>query len=138
NLSYVHLSIDTEYSVEDCQIPGEDLGGVDGEDVQEAVKYDDKMDGDNDLSDKIVLVNQFGNGIVTNKDINKPTEHVQVPLNFDGFGDPDIKISAYGKLVRDQPIQYGGFKLFYDNDDPLLTPEEVLQLDPAPAIVNYQ
>src|SRR5690625_2997365 len=137
-LPYVHLAIDTEYSVEEGQIPGEDLGEVDGKDVQEAVEYVDKMVQENDLPDKMVLVHQFGNDIVTNKDKIKPTEHVQVPLNYDGFGDPDIKISAYGKLVRDQPIQYGGFKLFYDNDDPLLTPEEVLQLDPAPAIVNYQ
>lgn len=137
-LPHVHLAIDTEYSVEEGQIPGEDLGEVDGEDVQEAVEYIDNMVEENDLPDKIVLVHQFGNGIVTNKDKIKPTEHVQVPLNFDGFGDPDIKISAYGKLVREQPIQYGGFKVFYKNDDPLLTPEEVLQLDPAPAIVNYQ
>ena len=137
-LPYVHLAIDTEYSVEEGQIPGEDLGEVDGKDVQEAVEHIDKMVQENDLPDKMVLVHQFGNNIVKNKDKIKPTEHVQVPLNYDGFGDPDIKISAYGKLVRDQPIQYGGFKLFYDNDDPLLTPEEVLQLDPAPAIVNYQ
>lgn len=137
-LPHVHLAIDTEYSVEEGQVPGEDLGEVDGEEVQQAVEYIDKMVEENGLPDKIVLVHQFGNGIVTNKDKIKPTEHVQVPLNFDGFGDPDIKISAYGKLVRDQPIQYGGFKVFYKNDDPLLTPEEVLQLDPAPAIVNYQ
>ncbi len=137
-LPYVHLAIDTEYSVEEGQVPGEDLGEVEGEDIQEAVEYVDKMVEENNLPDKMVLVHQFGNGIVKNKDKIKPTEHVQVPLNYDGFGDPDIKRSAYGKLVREQPIQYGGFKLFYQNDDPLLTPEEVLQLDPAPAIINFQ
>lgn len=137
-LPHVHLAIDTEYSVEKGQIPGEDLGEVDGEEIQEAVEYVDKMVEEHDLPDKIVLVHQFGNGIVTNKDKIKPTRHVQVPLNFDGFGEPDVKRSAYKKLVRDEPIQYGGFKLFYQNDEPLLTPEEVLELDPAPAIVNYQ
>lgn len=137
-LPYVHLAIDTEYSVEEGQIPGEDLGEVDGGDVQEAVEYVDKMVEENNLPDKMVLVHQFGNGIVKNKDKIKPTKHVEVPLNYDGFGDPSIKKSAYGKLVREQPIQYGGFKLFYKNDDPLLSPEDVLKLDPAPAIINYQ
>ncbi|WP_373893707.1 hypothetical protein [Virgibacillus sp. CBA3643] len=137
-LPHVHLAIDTEYSVGEGEIPGENLGEVDGEDIQEAVEYVDAMVEENNLPDKIVLVHQFGNGIVTNKDKIKPTEHVQVPLNYDGFGDPAIKMDAYGDLVRDQPIQYGGFKLFYQNDDPLLKPEEVLQLDPAPAVVNYQ
>lgn len=137
-LPYVHLAIDTEYSVDEGEIPGEDLGEVDGEDVQEAIEYMDRMVEDNNLPDKMVLVHQFGNGIVKNKDKIKPTKHVEVPLNYDGFGDSAVKMSAYGKLVRDQPIQYGGFKLFFKNDEPLLSPEEVLKLDPAPAIINYQ
>ncbi|MEN1970417.1 hypothetical protein WMZ97_20375 [Lentibacillus sp. N15] len=137
-LPHVHLAIDTEYSVGEGQIPGEDLGEVEGEDIQEAVEYVDKMVVENQLPDKMVLVHQFGNGIVKNKDKIKPTKHVEVPLNYDGFGDPAIKMSAYGKLVREQPIQYGGFKLFYKNDDPLLSPEDVLKLDPAPAVIDYQ
>ncbi|MEW9674823.1 hypothetical protein ABRT01_01315 [Lentibacillus sp. L22] len=137
-LPHVHLAIDTEYSVGEGEIPGEDLGEVDGEDIQEAVEYVDKLVEENNLPDKIVLVHQFGNGIVTNKEKIKPTKHVEVPLNYDGFGDPAIKMSAYGKLVRKQPIQYGGFKLFYKNDDPLLSPEDVLKLDPAPAVIDYQ
>ena len=134
----VHLAIDTEYSVGEGQIPGEDLGHVEGADVQKAVDHVDEMVRENDLPDKIVLVHQFGNGIVRNKDEIHPTDHVEVPLNYDGFGDSSIKMSAYGKLVRDEPIQYGGFKLFSKNDEPLMTPEDVLQLDPAPVIVNYQ
>lgn len=137
-LPYVHLAIDTEYSVGEGEVPGEDLGHVDGAEIQGAVEYVDGIVEKNNLPDKLVLVHQFGNGIVTNKDKIKPTSHVEVSLNYDGFGDPDIKMSAYGKLVQQQPIQYGGFKLFYENDDPLLSPEDVLKLDPAPAIVDYQ
>lgn len=137
-LPYVHLAIDTEYSVAEGEVPGKDLGHVDGAEIQKAVDYMDKLVEENDLPDKLVVVHQFGNGIVTNKDMIKPTSHVEVALNYDGFGDPDIKMSAYGKLVQKQPIQYGGFKLFYENDDPLLTPKQVLKLDPAPAIVDYQ
>lgn len=134
----VHLAIDTEYSVGEGQIPGEDLGHVEGADVQKAVDHVDEMVQENELPDKMVLVHQFGNGIVKNKDEIHPTDHVEVPLNYDGFGDSAIKMSAYGKLVRDEPIQYGGFKLFSKNNEPLMTPEDVLQLDPAPVIVNYQ
>lgn len=137
-LPHVHLAIDTEYSVEEGEVPGEDLGHVDGAEIQKAVEYVDRIVEKNNLPDKLVVVHQFGNGIVTNKDEIEPTDHVEVALNYDGFGDPAIKMSAYGKLVRQQPIQYGGFKLFFKNDDPLLTPKQVLKLDPAPAIVDYQ
>lgn len=137
-LPYVHLAIDTEYSVEKGKVPGVDLGHVKGAEVQKAVEYVDKVVKENHLPDKVVVVHQFGNGIVKHKNKIKPTKHVEVALNYDGFGDPSIKKAAYGKLVRKQPIQYGGFKLFYKNDKPLLSPKQVLKLDPAPAIVDYQ
>lgn len=137
-LPFVHLAIDTEYSVEEGEIPGEDLGEIDGGDIQEAIEYVDNMVEENNLPDKIVLVHQFANSIITNKEEIQPTEHVEVPLNFDGFGDSAIKMDGYRELVLNQPIQYGGFKLFYQNDEPLLEPEEVLELDPSPAVINYQ
>lgn len=137
-LPFVHLAIDTEYSVEEGQVPGENLGQIDGAEIQEAIEYVDNMVEENNLPDKIVLVHQFANGIITSKDKIQPTEHVEVPLNFDGFGDSAIKMDGYRDLVLNQPIQYGGFKLFYQNDIPLLEPEEVLELDPAPAVINYQ
>ncbi|WP_245799353.1 hypothetical protein [Virgibacillus siamensis] len=137
-LPYVHLAIDTEYSVSEGEIPGEDLGHVDGAEIQKAVEYVNNLVEDNNLPDKIVLVHQFGNGIVQNKDKINPTEHVEVVLNYDGFGDSAVKMAAYGKLVREQGMQYGGFKLFYKNDTPLMKPKQVLKLDPAPAVINYQ
>jgi len=137
-LPNVHLAIDTEYSVGPGQVPGEDLGHVEGADIQKAVEYVDDLVKRNNLPDKVVLVHQFAGGIVRNKNEIHPTKHVQVPLNYDGFGDAAVKQSVYGQLVKNEPIQYGGFKLFHKNDVPLMTPKQVLQLDPAPAIVNYQ
>lgn len=137
-LPNVHLAIDTEYSVGPGQVPGEDLGHVEGADIQEAVEYVDNLVKEENLPDKVVLVHQFAGGIVRNKEAIHPTKHVEVPLNYDGFGDAAVKQSVYGKLVRGEPIQYGGFKLFHKNDKPLMTPKQVLQLDPAPVMVNYQ
>ena len=137
-LPYVHVAIDTEFHVEEGQTPGIDLGSVDGSEVQEVVDYVSKFVEDNDLPDKIVLVHQFTDHAVTNKQAIKPTDNVEVALNFDGYGDYGTKMSLYRKFVRNEPVQYGGFKIFYNKDKPVLTPSEVLQLDPNPAIINYQ
>lgn len=137
-LPYVHLAIDTEYSVQEGDVPGKDLGHIDGEQIQKGIAYVNDLVEKYQLPDKIVLVHQFGNGIIQNKDKIHPTSHVEVPLNYDGFGDPDVKMASYGKLVRKQGMQYGGFKLFYKNDTPMLKPKQVLKLDPAPAVINYQ
>ncbi|MGI9048670.1 MAG: hypothetical protein ACR2GU_04730 [Rubrobacteraceae bacterium] len=87
---------------------------------------------------EMLLVHQFQSGIVTNKQLIKPTSNVQVVLNADGFGNPTDKYAKYRILVRDEPLQYGGFKLFYTQDQSLLTPEQVVRLDPAPAVIEYQ
>ncbi len=134
----VHLAIDTEYSIDEGEIPGQDLGEVDGAEIQEAVEYLDKLVEEENIPDKILMVHQFEAEIVTNKPSIQPTDNVEVVLHADGFGGPDAKAVKYDFLVRQEPIQYGGFKVFYKQDTPVLEPEEVLQLDPAPAIVTYQ
>ena len=63
---------------------------------------------------------------------------VQVAVVMDGFGGPAAKISKLHELVRDQPVQFAGFKLFYRQDAPVMSPEDVLQLEPSPDIVIYQ
>ena len=135
---YVHLAIDTEYSVDPGQVPGVDLGTVDGAEIQEAVAILDQLVEEEGIPDKMLVVHQFESGIVTNKQLIEPTENVQVVLNADGFGLVEAKTTKYDVLVAEEPIQYGGFKLFYSQDPVLISPEEVLQLDPVPVVINYQ
>ncbi|WP_028782418.1 hypothetical protein [Thalassobacillus devorans] len=137
-LPYVHLAIDTEFSVEEGEIPGEDLGQVDGQEVQKAVKYLSRIVEENNLPDKIVLVHQFTDGVLTNKDAIQPTDNVEVALNFDGWGASRDKQILYRKFVLNDTSQYGGFKTFYNKDKPVLKPMDVVKLDPAPAVINYQ
>ncbi|SFB98848.1 hypothetical protein SAMN05443252_101331 [Bacillus sp. OV322] len=137
-LPNVYLAIDTEFHVGKGQVPGENLGHVDGNEIQEAIEYVSKLTKENRLPHKVVVVHQFAGKIISNKSAIHPTKNVEVVLNNDGFGIPALKRSGYHQLVRNQPIQYGGFKLFYKNDQPLMTPKEVLEMDPAPAFINYQ
>ena len=122
-LPYVELAIDTEFHVGPGEVPGEDLGQVDGSDIQQAIEFLNRLVQEENIPDKVVMVHEFQEGVV---------------LNADGFGTPFDKLVNYRTLVRNEPIQYGGFKLFYSEDRPLLSPKEVVSLDPAPAIVDYQ
>ena len=135
---YVHLAIDTEYSVDPGQVPGVDLGTVDGSEIADAVAMLDQLVEEEGIPDKVLLVHQFESGIVTNKQLIEPTANVEVVLNADGFGPVEDKTTKYDILVAEEPIQYGGFKLFYSQDPVLLSPEQVLQLDPVPVVINYQ
>ena len=91
-----------------------------------------------DLPAKMLLVHQFEPSVVTNKQLLEPLPSVQIAVHADGFGTPEAKLSKYEILVREEPVQYGGFKVFYRQDVPVLTPKEVLAMEPSPAVVTYQ
>ena len=57
---------------------------------------------------------------------------------MDGFGDPAAKRKYYRREIARERVQYGGIKLFYKNDKPLLPMRDVLSLDPAPRVIVYQ
>jgi hypothetical protein len=67
---------------------------------------------------------------------------VQIVMNMDGWGGPHLKRSSYKDYIVSEPVQFSGFKLFYHNDtkkgDPLMTPKDVLRLNPKPAYIMYQ
>ena len=56
----------------------------------------------------------------------------------DGFGGPEAKTGDYVQYSHEAGFEYGGFKLFYDLDTPLMSPQQVLGLYPPPAVVIYQ
>ncbi|MGG1629524.1 hypothetical protein [Rossellomorea sp. NRS-1567] len=135
---HVHLAIDTEFHVAEGEKPGEDLGQVDGKEIQKAVEYVSELTEKNNLPDKLVLVHQFTSDVLTNKEAIQPTDNVEVAINFDGWGASADKQALYGKYIRNEPKQYGAFKIFYDKDVPVMEPEDVLKMEPSPAIINYQ
>ncbi|MFL5758387.1 MAG: hypothetical protein ACJ789_01540 [Thermomicrobiales bacterium] len=56
----------------------------------------------------------------------------------DGFGPPADKLATYDVIITKREIEYNGFKLFYQQDDPLMAPADVLNLNPVPDLIIYQ
>jgi len=136
---YVHLAIDTEYDMIPPDIPAQQIGSSPGADIMGAAQTLSEIVRQNDLPPKVMVIHQFQSGMIQNKRMLQPVPNVQIALHADGFGTPRQKIVKYNALVRDEPIQYGGFKLFYDQDAPLLSPRETLRvLEPNPAVISYQ
>jgi len=76
--------------------------------------------------------------MVTNAWEIAPNQNVQVVVTMDGFGPPGLKLAQYHSYVHDQGVQFSGIKLFYHHDVPLLTPPQVLALEPTPDLIIYQ
>jgi hypothetical protein len=136
---YVHLAIDTEYDMAPGEIPGEQIGSSSAEEIMGAARTLSEMVEKKDLPPKVLVIHQFAYEMITNKEAIELVANVETVLHADGFGTPEQKIKKYHALVTRQPIQYGGFKLFYEQDAPILSPKQVFEaLKPSPAVVSYQ
>ena len=96
----------------------------------------------NNLPPKVLVVHRFTHNMLTGAKKIRLDPRVQVVINMDGWGQPWLKYDSYRAYVESEPVQFTGFKLFYHNDtkkgDPLLTPPEVLLLNPKPLYIQYQ
>ncbi len=136
---YVHLAIDTEYDMAPGEIPGAQIGSSSAEDIMGAARTLSEMVEKKNLPPKVLVIHQFAYEMIRKKETIESVANVETVLHADGFGTPEQKIKKYHALVTRQPIQYGGFKLFYEQDAPLLSPKQVFEaLKPNPAVVSYQ
>ena len=138
----VHLGIDPEFSMKDGSNPGKRIGTYDAADVNYVQGVLAQLVRDKHLPPKVLVVHRFTRRMVTNAHSISFTPNVQVVMDMDGWGDPTLKISSYRAYVRDEPVQFAGFKLFYKNDiksgAKMLVPGEVLRLWPKPLYIQYQ
>ncbi len=143
-LPNVHVAIDPEFSMKANEvvprdrIPGEFIGESNGLHIMEGMQLLAQIVAEAGIPPKMLIVHQFEEDMIFNKDAITPVPGVQFVLDMDGFGGAEAKIGNYGHFVRDQLIEFGGIKLFYRQDDPVLTPAEIVALDPAALVVIYQ
>ena len=139
----VHLGIDPEFSMKNGIRPGKVVGTLDAEDINFAAKYLAKIVKENNLPPKILVIHRYTQKMVTNYDKITPLPEVQIVMHMDGWGGMAKKINTYQQFIYKEPVQFTGFKLFYKNDvlEPntvLMTPTDLLKLNPQPIYVQYQ
>jgi hypothetical protein len=135
---YVHLALDPEFAMKRGGIPGRRVGTLDAADVNYASRLLADIVDRKKLPPKVLVVHRFTQRMLTNTDRITLDPRVQIVVDMDGFGAPWHKEDAYKFFIVPEPVQYTGFKLFYKNDKPMMTPEQVLRLWPEPLYIQYQ
>jgi hypothetical protein len=139
----VHLGMDPEFNMSKSgKKPGTKIGTYDAADINYAAGYLQELVKKYNLPPKVFIVHRFTRNMVTNAQSIKPHPEVQIVMNMDGWGAPWLKHDSYKDYIVKEPVEYTGFKLFYHNDtkkgDPLMTPQDLLRLNPKPIYVQYQ
>jgi hypothetical protein len=142
-LPQVHFGMDPEFSMKDGTHPGKRIGTYDAADVNYVSDYLANIVRKYHLPPKILIVHRFTKKMVTNYKNIKLHKEVQLVMNMDGWGEPELKEGTWRYFIHNEPVQFTGFKLFYKNDlkkppHHMLTPQEVLKNKPYPIYIQYQ
>jgi hypothetical protein len=139
----VHLGIDPEFNlVKTRAVPGTQIGTFDAEEVNYVTSYLRELVQKYNLPPKVLTVHRFTQNGVTNFNKIALSPEIQIVMHMDGWGSPWLKRDSYKSYIVAEPVQYAGFKLFLHNDtkkgDQLMTPADVLKLNPQPLYIQYQ
>jgi hypothetical protein len=136
----VGVALDPEWHVQPPDIPGQVIGSVDAQTVNEVSAYLDEIVTAERLPQKLLIVHQFTDDMIADREMLEERPGVALVLNSDGFGNIPEKEVKYDELGPQGPTRgfNAGFKLFYLEDFPLMTPKQVLNLKPEPDLVVYE
>jgi hypothetical protein len=137
-LPNVHLALDPEFAVAEGEVPGEYIGSVPAESIAYAQNALADISAEAGIPPKVLIVHQFREDMIRDKQTLAPYPGVQLVIDADGYGAPELKTAVYNFLVRDEPIEFAGVKIFFKQDVPLLTAQEILALVPPPDVIIYQ
>ncbi len=135
-----HLGIDPEFSMKDGTPPGKKVGTFDAADVNYASAFLAELVTKYSLTPKVLVVHRFTQHGVTNTKKITLDPRVQIVMDMDGFGPPDLKKNTFRKWIKAEPVEFAGWKQFYKprNDNPRTTIAEILRLHPRPLYIQYQ
>jgi hypothetical protein len=119
-------------------VPGTQVGHLTASEIRGAQEALATLVGSEGLPPKLLVVHQFERSMIVDKEALAPVPGVQLVIDADGHGTPGRKTKVYHELVRDEPVGFAGIMLFYKQDKPLLTADQVVALTPPPDLVVYQ
>lgn len=134
----VDLALDPEFDLTTGGIPDVNLGHMTAAEINWVIDKLSNLVQTHNLPPKILIIHQFRIEMLPDWQNIRLKPGVEIVTCVDGFGTPGEKIDDYRIFDQRQLIEYAGFKLFYKLDKPLMSPGDVLGLQPAPLMVMYQ
>ncbi len=134
----VDLALDPEFDLTRGGIPDVNLGHMTAAEINWVIDKLSNLVQTRNLPPKILIIHQFRIEMLPDWQNIRLKPGVEIVTCVDGFGTPGEKVDDYRIFDQKQLIEYAGFKLFYTLDKPLMSPTDVLGLNPAPLMVMYQ
>jgi hypothetical protein len=140
-LPNVGLAIDPEWKLGPTQRPLQQIGSVQAEEINRVSEWLAGLTADQNLPQKLFILHQFQARMIPDRD-RVVTDHdeLQTLIHVDGQGAQPDKQATWAVIKQNAPPNVvWGWKNFYDEDQPTLTPQQTVeQVDPTPVMISYQ
>jgi hypothetical protein len=134
----VGLALDPEWRLPEGAIPGQQIGSVTADEVNQVSEYVSQIVARNNLPQKLFLVHSFTEDMIKQRGRLVGPPGLATVINADGTGTEGEKTVKYQEISRPPPTWFWGFKLFYHEDTALMSPAKTLRLTPQPSVVIYE
>ncbi len=139
-LPHVGLALDPEWRLKPNQVHLRQIGSVDASEVNAVAEWLAALVRRERLPQKLLMVHQFRFTMIRDRETIATPPELAVVIHMDGQGPLATKYETWGALTAGTDDQgwHWGWKNFFDEDSPLATPEQVLELSPLVVFVSYQ
>lgn len=139
-LPNVGVALDPEWRLEPGQVPLSQVGHVQVEEINEVVDWLDQLVAKEKGEQKLLMIHQFQLQMIRNREnMSTGTNNVKMLVHCDGHGAPGTKMDTWEVVRAELPPQIAlGWKNFIDEDQPMFTPQQTMDVKPTPDFVSYQ
>jgi hypothetical protein len=141
SLPNVGLALDPEWRLLPGQKPLQQIGRVSAAEVDSVSEWLADLVQSEGLPPKMFVLHQFRLSMLQDRDsIRRDRPELEFLIHVDGQGSQPDKQATWDALHEGAPEGIGwGWKNFYDEDAPMLTPAETMaEVRPLPDLVTYQ
>ncbi|MYH95630.1 MAG: hypothetical protein F4129_03875 [Acidimicrobiia bacterium] len=139
-LPHVGLALDPEWRLKPHEVHLQQIGTVDAAEINQVAEWLAGLVREHALPQKLLIVHQFRYSMITNREAIETPPELAVLIHMDGQGSIQAKYNTWNALttMADADQFHWGWKNFYDEDSPMATPEQVLELSPNTVFVSFQ
>jgi hypothetical protein len=140
-LPHVGLALDPEWRLAPDQRHLEQIGTVDATEINAVAEWLAGLVREEVLPQKLFLLHQFRASMITDRQELASPDELAVVIQMDGQGTLPVKIDSWDALTQGWNSDLGyswGWKNFFDEDDPMAQPSQVLDLVPVPVFISFQ
>ncbi|MCS5512951.1 hypothetical protein NY537_09385 [Curtobacterium flaccumfaciens pv. betae] len=136
----VWLALDPEWRLTKDQVPLQQIGSVSASEVNEVSSWLAALVKKEGLPPKALVLHQFRLSMIQDRSALQTHPELDMLVHVDGQGSQPDKQATWKALHQGAPEGlHWGWKNFYDEDTPMLTPAQTMQdVQPTPSLVTYQ